>query len=55
MLDPKQREKWIKEIKLLQSLSHPNVIQYLDSFMSENELLIAIEWAERGDLKRVIR
>jgi serine/threonine protein kinase len=23
--------------------------------MSENELIIAIEWAERGDLKRVIR
>lgn len=54
-MDPKQREKCLKEVRLLESLDHPNIIKYLDSFMEENQLLIAIEWAERGDLKRIIK
>ena len=54
-MDPKQRDKCLKEVRLLESLDHPNIIKYLDSFMEENQLLIAIEWAERGDLKRIIK
>lgn len=27
----------------------------MDSFISDNELYIAIEWADKGDLKRLIR
>jgi len=38
-----------------QSLSHPNIIQYLDSFISGTELIIVFEWAAAGDLKRQIR
>eukprot|EP00743_Colponemidia_sp_Colp-15_P008010 GILK01008675.1.p1 GENE.GILK01008675.1~~GILK01008675.1.p1 ORF type:complete len:735 (+),score=154.97 GILK01008675.1:110-2314(+) len=55
MMDPRQREKCLKEVKLLQSLDHPNIIKYLDSFIENNDLIIIIEWAEKGDLKRVIR
>lgn len=43
------------QVRLVQSVSHPNIIQYLDAFIANNELYIAFEWAEAGDLKRQIR
>lgn len=55
MMDPKQREKCLKEVKLMQPLDHANIIKYLDSFIFNNELIIATEWAERGDLKKLIK
>merc|ERR1719399_710930 len=54
MMVPKQREKCLKEVRLLQSLDHPNIVRLLDSIIDNNELLI-VEWAEKGDLKRMIR
>lgn len=55
MMDAKAREKTLKEVRLVQSVSHPNIVQYLDAFIANNELHIAFEWAEAGDLKRQIR
>lgn len=55
MMDPKQRDKCLKEVKLLQSLDHPNIVRFLDASMDQNELHIIVEWAEKGDLKRLIR
>mmetsp|Transcript_68970 Transcript_68970/g.192767 ORF Transcript_68970/g.192767 Transcript_68970/m.192767 type:complete len:232 (+) Transcript_68970:46-741(+) len=54
-MDAKARNKCLKEVRLLQSLRHPNVIEYLDSFIEGNELIIIFEWAAAGDLKRQIR
>ncbi|KAG7399345.1 hypothetical protein PHYBOEH_009147 [Phytophthora boehmeriae] len=55
MMNLKAREKTLKEVRLVQSVRHPNIIQYLDAFVENNELCIAFEWAEAGDLKRQIR
>ncbi|CEG37917.1 nek protein kinase [Plasmopara halstedii] len=55
MMNLKAREKTLKEVRLVQSIRHPNIIQYLDAFVQNNELCIAFEWAEAGDLKRQIR
>jgi len=54
-IDAKARDKCLKEVRLLQSLDHPNIIRYLDSFISENDLVIVVEWAAAGDLKRQLR
>ena len=51
MNDQKSREKAIKEVRLLEKLSHPFIIRYLESFIEDNEMFIAVEWAEKGDLK----
>jgi serine/threonine protein kinase len=39
----------------MQPLDHAHIIRYIDSFIFNNELLIATEWAEKGDLKRLIK
>lgn len=46
IIDEKKRAKTLKEVKLLQSLTHPNIIKYLDSFLTEDDLIIVFEWAE---------
>jgi serine/threonine protein kinase len=55
MMNDKAREKCLKEVRLLKSLDHPNIIRYIDSFLMENSLIIIYEWAAAGDLKRQIR
>lgn len=55
MMDSKQIDKCLQEVKLLQSVDHPNIVKYLNSFVFENQLFIAIEWADKGDLKRYIK
>eukprot|EP00941_MAST-03F_sp_MAST-3F-sp1_P002983 g2983.t1 len=56
-LKEKDKESCLKEVKLLQSLDHVNIIKYLDSFVADNSntLIIVTDWAEAGDLKRQLR
>ena len=54
-IDDKARDKTLKEVGFLQSLDHPNIIKYLDSFINDNDLVIVFEWAAAGDLKRQVR
>ena len=56
MLDAKARDRCLKEVQLLKSLApHQSIIQYIDSFIDNNELFIVFEWAEHGDLRRLLR
>ena len=68
MNDIRLRDKCLKEVKLMQvilkmmiiiatyqQLDHPNIIKYLDSFISNNELIIITEWAEKGDVKKLLK
>lgn len=48
-------EKCLKEVRILQSLHHSNIVNYLDSFVHENHLVIVLDWCGAGDLKRQIR
>ncbi|CAM9657275.1 unnamed protein product, partial [Pylaiella littoralis] len=54
-IDERSRAKCIREVGLLQSLDHCNIIRYVDFFLEESELVIVLEWAAAGDLKRQVR
>jgi serine/threonine protein kinase len=55
MADQRQREKCLREVDIMKKLNHPHIIQYIDSFIHNNELIIVTEWAEKGDLKKLIK
>lgn len=45
-----EREKAKQEVTLLSSLKHPNIVAYKGSFMDGNNLYIAMEYVDGGDL-----
>ena len=55
IMDKETVQKCLQEVDLLKRVSHPNIVKYFDSFMADNELFIAIEWADKGDVKKLIK
>ena len=49
------KQKTLKEVELLRYLEHPNIIRCYESFLVENDLFIACEYAELGDLTMCIK
>ena len=52
LLGAKERENALNEIRILYSLTHPNIIGYKEAFYDENSktLYIVMEYADDGDL-----
>jgi len=51
----RERNECMNEIRLLQQMKHPHIIQYLDCKMERNELTVVMELAGHGDLSGLIR
>lgn len=49
------RKQVLNESKVLASLSHPNIIKLLDTFMTTSAVCIVTEYCEGGDLSRLVR
>ena len=43
-----------QEVELLKKLRHPNIVQYKESFVSADEILIVMEQCAGGDLAQLI-
>ena len=43
----------LNEVLMLKKISHPNIIQYINSFIENNILNIVMEYASGGDLQKV--
>ena len=54
-LSAREREEAKKEIKLLASFKHPNIVRYRDSFVEAGALHIVMDYAEGGDLHRLLK
>ena len=50
----RERHECMNEIRLLQSMQHPHIVQYLDCKMERNELTVVMELASHGDLAKLI-
>ena len=54
-LKPKERDEAKKEIKLLASFHHPNIVHYRDSFLENGHLHIVMDYADGGDLANLLK
>ena len=54
-MENEQKEATLNEVKVLKSLRHPYIISYKESFMEKKCLCIVTEFADNGDLYRVIK
>jgi NIMA (never in mitosis gene a)-related kinase len=49
--EKKEMKDYFKEVELLKSIEHENIIRFYDSFSYEdNYLCIVMEYADNGDL-----
>ncbi|XP_067451525.1 interferon-induced very large GTPase 1-like [Thunnus thynnus] len=53
-MSPEERQKAQKEVEVLAKMSHPNIVQYKESFEEEDCLCIVMDYCEGGDLFKKI-
>ena len=51
-LKEKEKENALNEVRIIASITHPNMIAYKDAFFDEksNSLCVVLEFADKGDL-----
>ena len=49
-LSEKEQNNCMLEVNLLKNLKHPNIVDYKESFLTPNQLVIVMEYCEVGDL-----
>jgi len=54
-LTPKQYSEALNEVRVLRSLTHPNIVRHLDNFRHQGYICIVMEFANGGDLESRIR
>ncbi|KAJ6873128.1 serine/threonine-protein kinase ATG1a isoform X3 [Populus alba x Populus x berolinensis] len=50
LLSPKVSENLLKEISILSTINHPNIIRFLESIETEDRIFLVLEYCEGGDL-----
>ena len=45
----------VVQVRIMASLSHPNVVRYFDSFLDEGKLNIIMEFCDQGDLQQYLK
>ncbi|XP_053185055.1 serine/threonine-protein kinase Nek1-like [Scomber japonicus] len=53
-MSAEEREKAQQEVEVLSKMSHPNIVQYKESFEERNCLCIVMDYCESGDLSKKI-
>lgn len=54
-MSPKHQREALQEVSILKKLDHPNIIKYYSNFMEDECVCIVMEFAEGGDLQKLIR
>eukprot|EP01079_Euglenida_sp_SAG-EU17-18_P011321 gene11322-305_t len=54
-LGPEDRDAALNEVDVLKSLNHPNIIKYYNCFEEHTCIHIVMEWADGGDLDKVVK
>ena len=49
-LSEKEQNNCMLEVNLLKNLKHPNIVDYKESFLTPNQLVIVMQYCEVGDL-----
>lgn len=53
-LSQKGQQNALNEVRLLSSINHKNIIGYREAFIDQNRLNVVMEYANEGDLEKLI-